>query len=414
MGRFIGVRPRRKKTVEGEARPTQVAIIEKGKVKAYDLPNDQAELDFVFVKFPIRYRDVRPEDKMADFLRHQLKWRELEKGEDASTFPPDRVERLGKKKVFVVIKAPDEFEGPRAGDTIALPLGGSGDMFAYALARRAAEIKAAVLRTPFYRLKEARDEGSKDEDATLIAQLAQTRPEIFYPVRPRDLGIILMRELCRGRIMAMQARIACEQRLHEVLVGKVFTGTTPEAEIEKRFEAEKANDQILNNLVALEDEAEAKLVQAVEALEVYQRVFAPIEGVGPLTAARIIAGVVDIRRFKRDQFVSFCDVCPDDDGKFRRRRRGQAARGNPFVRQGFWLIIADQANRRPGSVWGDKLREVKAKQREKHPEVVIVNGKKRFTPGHIQRRAGWPTMVQLARWIYSQWSALERESESKE
>ena len=80
MGRFIGVRPRRKKTVEGEARPTQVAIIEKGKVKTYDLPNDQAELDFVFVKFPIRYRDVRPEDKMADFLRHQLKWRELEKG----------------------------------------------------------------------------------------------------------------------------------------------------------------------------------------------------------------------------------------------------------------------------------------------------------------------------------------------
>ncbi|MBI2100899.1 MAG: IS110 family transposase [Candidatus Vogelbacteria bacterium] len=411
MGRTIGIRHRRKKTAEGESRPTQVTIVDGDQVKTYNLPDDQAELDFVFGLFPTHWRDRLPQDQPRDFPRHQLKWRKLEADEDPATlFPPEWVEKRG-KKWYTVAKTPCEFEGLRPDDTIAMPFGGSGDMFAYALVRRAEAVGAEVLRLPFYRLKQERGK-NEEEDALLIARLVDRQRELFCSVQPRDKAIILMRELHRQRIKAMQARIACEQRLWQVCVGQIFTSLAVEVEIEKRFAEEKANDQILKNLLALEDEANARLAEAIQDLDVYQQVFAPIEGMGPQIAARIIAGIVDIRRFPdRDKFVAFCGVSPGADGKFRRHRLGETCNWSG-ARQGLWLMIREQANRRPDSVWGQRFREMKARQREKHPEEVIISGKRRFTDSHIHRRSSWPAMVKLARQIYREWRKLSNSTVS--
>lgn len=47
--RTIGIRHRRKRTAEGEARPTMVAIKnDDGSIKELELADDQAELDFAF------------------------------------------------------------------------------------------------------------------------------------------------------------------------------------------------------------------------------------------------------------------------------------------------------------------------------------------------------------------------------
>ena len=58
-------------------------------------------------------------------------------------------------------------------------------------------------------------------------------------------------------------------------------------------------------------------------------------------------------------------------------------------------------------MWGKKLREYKVKLREKHPEVVEVGGKKRYTDGHIHKMALWRTITKFAEWLYNEWWKLE-------
>lgn len=459
MGRTIGIRHRRKKTAEDEARPTQITIIEDGKEKSYKLVDDQAELDFVFGQLPIAFRDIDYSmDDLAGFAPHHVKWDELEKGEEAPSVPERFLKRVG-KKVFLVVKVPSAYEGLAPGDTVGMMLGGSGDMLAYAVVRRAEEIGAHVCRIPPFSLKSERAEDSKDDDSVLLAHLVATKPHLFYGVQSRDKKVILVRELYRQRMDAQKARIACELRFHQVFVGQIFTAVAAEAEIEKQFEKAKANDPILQNMFAIEKEADKKLKTAIEDLDVYNRVFSPIEGVGPQTSARIIAGIVDIRRFAdRDKFVAFCGTSPSRDGKFRRQRRNEVGNWSPSVRQGLYLIISDQANKRPNSEWGKRLREVKAKLREKHPvptKIIIEtyvkeNGERvtkyfdappdhlypkkgvpatktehvgagvpvrrvtrkvalRYTDGHIHKMAVWKTATKLARYMYGEWTKLENE-----
>jgi transposase len=410
MGRTIGIRHRRKKTVEDEARPTQMTIVEDGKEKSYKLPDDQAELDFVFGQFPIAFRDVDyGMDDLATFALHHVKWNEVKKGEEVPAVPERYLKKLG-KKVLVAVKVPSAYEGLALGDTVGMMLGGSGDMLAYAIVRRAEEIGAQVCRIPPFSLKAEREEDSKDDDSVPLARLVATKPQLFYGVQSRDKKVILVRELYRERMDAQKARIACELRFRQVFVGQIFTAVAPEAEIEKLFEVAKSNDPILQNMFALEKEANKKLESALENLDVYNSVFAPLEGVGPQTSARILTGIVDIRRFaNRDKFVAFCGTSPNKDGKFRRKRRGEVGNWTPSVRQGLYLIISDQANKRPDSVWGKRLREVKAKLREKHPEAVVIDGKKRFTDGHIHKMAVWKTATELARYIYCEWTKLEND-----
>ncbi|MBI5732059.1 MAG: hypothetical protein HY982_01730, partial [Candidatus Magasanikbacteria bacterium] len=80
MARFLGIRHRVKKTSQGEARPTIVAIINDGETILRELPDDQAELDFAYCKFPIAFRPVEHEEDLAVFPAHQIKWRKLKKG----------------------------------------------------------------------------------------------------------------------------------------------------------------------------------------------------------------------------------------------------------------------------------------------------------------------------------------------
>lgn len=354
MSRTIGIRHRVKKTAQGEARPTQVCILANSQTTNLKLETETDELDFV--------------------------------------------------------------KGLQSGDKIAMILGGSGDNLAFALARRSQEIGASVHRIPPFAFKAVREKATA-EDAILLANLLSESPSSFYEVGPRDLSLIWLRECLRSRVDAMKARIACEQRLRQHLIGAIFCspeGKFPEGDIEKQFDKAKANDKIYLALVAEENKRERELVKACEALDVYTKLFKPVVGLGPMIASRIIGAVIDIRRFEtKAKFRAFCGVHVLGDGRFPRRRNNFVANWNGDCRQAFFLL-GDQFNRRPNSVWGQKLLAAKAKYRASHPEVLEVDGKKRFTNGHIHKMATWYTLGKFAEWLFKEWWELEKATTKNE
>lgn len=350
MTRYIGIRHRVKVTANGDASPTEIIVRKQGRVTARSLATEEDELQFVL-------NDLRPND------------------------------------------------------TIAMLLGGSGDYLAYALSRRADEVGARVLRIPPFSFSAWRGAGSKDNDAFLLAEMAEAEPGLFYSVTDRDRDLIRVREALFARQDAMKARIACEQRIRSRIIGQIFCrpdGLYPEGGIEKLYDAAKANDAILAALISEEEKRNRDLAKAVERLPVYRELFKPIEGVGPRIAAAILGGIIDIRRFETDaKLKAYCGVHVLPDGRFARKRAGAVANWNSDIRQAL-VLVAQQFQYRPNSRWGQYLRQMKAELRKRHPEPVIVDGKKRYSDGHINKMAEWRTLSRFVEWLHREWWKLER------
>lgn len=450
MTRFLGIRHRVKQTAQGEGRPTVVAIIDDGKTILRELPDDQAELDFVYCKFPIAFRSVEHDEDLTAFPSHHIVWRKLKKGEKIRNFNRQHVSKVD-GETRVADKVPSDYDGLKASDTVGLVLGGSGDRLAAALSRRGEDINATVWRIPSFRMKDLRGDSQKEYDAGLLAQLVRDRRHLFYQVEVRDRALIMVDEALRARQEAMASRIACEQRLRSNFVGSIFlseSGLYPEGQIEDEFNRRAASDVILQNLRKEEARRDADLKKAVEATALWERIFAPIEGVGPRLAASFIAAIGDIRRFETDaKLKAFCGVHVLDDGRFPRKRSGEVANWNPSLRQALYLL-GDQFNRRPGSVWGLKQREYKVKLRAAHPYPVLVvknggpdqyfelvpdtfehdkktgiytfiesgvkvKGTQRYGDGHIQKMATWRTLTKFVEWLHREWWKLEREYQAE-
>lgn len=400
--RIIGLVPRIKRTADGKPSPTTVAIWDTEATTApiyrpqVELEDEQDELDFVLGVYPVRMRAVV-------------------KGEDLSGFREHHIAR--EKETKVPVKVPSAYEGLKQGDVIVLSLGGSGDNLSFALSRHGEKIGALVLRCPPSILAKSRNEHTtvdekESDDSKLLVELLKKSPEVFYPVFVRERDLTYMRECLRVRIDAMKARIACEQRLRQRFIGKIFCnpdGLFPEGAIEKAFDGEKTTDAILLALEREELTANQRLEASCKKLEVYRELFAPITGVGPAIASRLISSIQDIRRFETKwKLRKFCGVHCMDDGRFPRRRSNELANWNPDARQALYLL-ADQFNRRPDTKWGEKLKANKGYYRLKHPaEVVCENGKKKYTKAHIHKMGIWKTLGEFVEWLFEAWWELER------
>jgi len=212
-----------------------VVIVEDGNTVAYDLDTETDELDWLMGRHPVKFRKVVDGEDLSQFLDHHII-------RDKKTDKPTRV--------------PAEFDGFKAGDTVAMILGGSGGPFAFALSRRGEEVGAKVMRITPFDLKAART-GDKTGDAGLLAYLIQAWPDLFCETGPRDRNLIMLRECLTARTDSMKARIGCEQRLRQHVIGMTFCnpeGRYPEGSVEKEFEGRKASDAILNALIEEEDE----------------------------------------------------------------------------------------------------------------------------------------------------------------
>lgn len=410
--RFIGIRHRIKVTADGEARPTQLFIIDEadtvlddGDERVLELATEDDELDFALARLPLTWKTVETYEEVKQYPPHHRQSR-LKPGSPKFSEAYDDY----------TWKVPATYTGLQPGDTVAMVLGGSGDNFAFALSRKSDEIDAKVLRIPPFLLKKERTNGSKDEDAGLLARLAQEKPELFYVVTPRDRSLIGVSEAIRARTDAMKDRIACEQRLRQRTIGLAFRsqdGLFPEGSITVFYDNQKASDAILKALETEEGRREREVAKALVGLDVWEQVLNPVEGCGPLIGARIIAAIIDIRRFERkEQLVAFCGVHVLTDGAFVRRRKGQTCNWHPDARQALYLL-GDQMVRRKESVWGQKLLDNKAKFRERHPEPIRTSeGKLRYNNGHIHKMAIWRTITQFVKWLHAEWWKLEGVEES--
>lgn len=281
--RNIGFRHRVKQTAAGEARPSQIAILTPGKdkVKTFNLETETDEVDFVCGRYPTKWRDVVEGEDLSQFTKHHI--RPVKKGSQQ-------------------MKVPAEYEGLKSGDAVAAALGGSGGLFVLACARRGETVGANAFRITPGDLKDNREGDDKDGDAELMVRLLLTKPELFYAVRERDRDAILITERLRARTEAMKARIACGQRLRQQAIGEAFRqASEPDFEglgdIELAYDQLMATDIVFVNLAKEEERRLRDLITAVEAMDVYAEILSPVEGVGAATAARIIAGIGDIRRF---------------------------------------------------------------------------------------------------------------------
>lgn len=301
--RTIGIRHQRKRTVGGAARPTQIAIYNGAKRPlVLDLEDTQAELDFVVGQLPLKWRVVEPDEDLEGVPERHIKWKNTKaKKNDKPEGVPDSHLRLEKGTWRQATKVASHYEGLRTGDSIAMVLGGSGDTFAAALTTRATRMGAAVYRISPHMLHDLRLDDDKDQDAHLLAQTLTQRPALFYRSRPREAAIVHVKERWDLLWQATQARIACEQRLHQQAVGKAFREAGDvdggNAALEHAYDQLKANDETFQNLLAAERRCERELDKAVKRTDVWQKVFADVEGIGPRLAGRIIAAVGDIRRF---------------------------------------------------------------------------------------------------------------------
>jgi hypothetical protein len=404
-GRIIGVIHRVKQSKEGAAKPTKVWMSDG---KSYDLETETDELDFVLGRFPIKFQAV------------------VEGEEIKNPYPWQAVVKEG-----VVKKVPVLWDGLKADDTVVMVCGGSGDRLAYAIARHGEQIGANIFRLASFRLKNERKENSKDNDHQLLVALFQSNPEIFQSVAPRDLDLIRVRELYFRRQEAMNARMGCAQRLHQRFIGGIFLndeGKYPEGILEDQFDAAKASDTILSLYVKEEMVAEKNLKQTVQAMPVWQEIFEPIEGVGEMIAARLIAAVADIRRFGNDaKFKAYLGVHVLPDGRFPRDRRKtgeekeKSSSGPDWSREArkAMYLLGDQFKYRPNSVWGLKLREYKVKLRAKHPDILCQEcgkpwdlceskktHKRKYMDGHIHKMATWRTLTKFAEKLFRDWKRL--------
>lgn len=347
----MGITHRVKQTKSGEARPTLVATRQNGTSKELKLKDEDAELEFI-------QKDLHP------------------------------------------------------GDTVAMLLGGSGDRFAASLGKQAQRISAKLIRIPPFVLQQQRTvfnaEPSRDHFSLL--QIAEEFPHLCYAFREVDRELIWVKETYFARQEAQDARIQCENRIRARLIGRIFLsdeGGFPEGKLADLFDDEKANDKILQALIEEEKLRNRDLKKAVHRLPVWHKVFAPIEGCGETIAAGLVAAIGDIRRFEtKAKLKAFCGVHVNEDGGFVRRRTGQVANWHSEARQALYLL-ADQFNRRPESTWGQKLRGYKAALRSRHPEVVMLNGKKRYTDGHIHKMGMWRTITRFVESLHAEWSKLE-------
>ncbi|MEK7162614.1 MAG: transposase, partial [Patescibacteria group bacterium] len=227
----------------------------------------------------------------------------------------------------------------------------------------------------------------------------------------RDRALIRLREAYSARRYVQKDRIACEQRLYQQVIGRIFLtedGRYPEGLIEDAYDQAKANDRILTTLIEEEAVRERELKKVIQKLPIWKELFEKIEGCGEVLAAGIVAAAGDIRRFATPaKLKAYLGVHLLPDGSFPRKRLGKVANWKNEGRQALFLL-SEQFNYRPDSEWGKKLRKFKQNYRARHPKVVEVEGKKRYTDAHIHKTGRWRTLTRFVERLWKDWTKLEK------
>lgn len=159
-----------------------------------ELPNEDAELDFVRGVYPTGYRNIRPDEDISGYAPRHILYRSLKPTDNLNSIHPTHLREEG-EEVQVASRVPSGYSGLEPRDRVVMMLGGSGDNLCFALARMGEQIGSTVSRIPpFVYQREAQDEfgnRDKEKDAENLANLWLRSPSLFYDIRPRDLNAFI-------------------------------------------------------------------------------------------------------------------------------------------------------------------------------------------------------------------------------
>jgi len=450
VSRFVGLRPRVKQTVSGEARPTQVVVIDAkdGGVKSYDLKTEDDEFDFIVNgKWPVhgKFRDVKDGEDLSRFLPHHI-------------IKDDPKAAARKNRPLKPDQVPVGYDGLTAGDAVAMCLGGlGGDILALAICRHGKKRGFSGFQIPSFRLKEIRGQGKKDDDAMLLASLLRDQPGEFQEISDLDQGVVSARISASRRHDLLETRMVIAQQSAAAFKFRAFcTGEGGVADVGfgKALELAEKNDTVLRAIYAEETVLERGCEKACQRLPIYTDVLEPQKGIGPLTSVVIIGTIGNVRRFPTvGKFKAYCGLHVTADGRFPRQRRGERSAWNRGLRQVFFNI-GESFNKFPDGFWGARLRVNKAMYQARHPHPVLreisgyksigvkaeaiytgrefplvpgsyslnedvyhltlpdggtadIKGVRKYTLAHIQKMAVWRTVSEFAEWLYWRWTLLE-------
>lgn len=411
MKRTIAIKHRIKKTAKGEDHPTLVLIKPlEGPIQNIKLEDEDAEMDFLLGRYPLRFRKATSADKMSDFPEHHLMMEEFDEAEHGVV--PDHHKKKVGKKTYVLAKVPDITIGLQAEDTVITALGGSGDYLAFAMSKKLEMLRGGtnVMRIAQRHIKDEREKQAPDqiselppadeeedstedstqsrpkvniwEDLDILLKLYEDRPGDFYPVTLKTRQVIGSGQLLRNREQVQKTRKAVAMQVRQLGIGEIFIredGHFPEGSIAKELKTREASDDILSAIEQREGRYDRDLAAGIENVPIYKALFEGIEGVGPVIAGSIICAIGDIHRFVRTggnlrhragKLKKFCGVAPQD-GKLPRKTAGQTLGFNPHIRQALYKF-GDQMVKRPGSTWGLRLAENKAHYLAKFPFETLV------------------------------------------
>ncbi len=303
MARIIGIRHRVKKTTEGEARPTTIAMASDSGVVTLKLEEDQDEFDFLYNLFPTAYRAVEPHEDISNVKMHHRRTRRLKDEERPDAFCPAHIVTDG-KKLSVTTHVPSHYDGLQANDIVLTILGGSGAQFVHALSNIGdiRGLNTQVFGIPPFSFNDLRGSRDKDDDHLTLIEIFRARPSAFYLIDKRERDVIAVAEALAWREDCQGDRIACQQRLYQRLRRQIFLsveGGYPEGTIADRYDQLKANDTLLASLIKREEEANEAMAEAAMKLPIWKLVLNEVTGCGTRIAAGIIASIGDIRRFER-------------------------------------------------------------------------------------------------------------------
>jgi hypothetical protein len=103
-------------------------------------------------------------------------------------------------------------------------------------------------------------------------------------------------------------------------------------------------------------------------------------------AAQLLAQIDDIGKFATISKLWRFSVGSVIDGKVERNKKGEVSPFNRKLKSICWLV-SDQFVKQQTPMYVDLYYQEKDRQRELHPEKIVVDGKTMYNPGHIDNMA---------------------------
>ncbi|MFW6110162.1 MAG: hypothetical protein ACOC6Q_01930 [Patescibacteria group bacterium] len=305
----------------------------------------------------------------------------------------------------------DFINGLNSDDVLYIELGGPTNRFVLSVYDQGCR----VFRIPTSRLKQERVKKalSSEKDHLLMYLLSRETPDLFYPFLEPDKAVVELQFLVSAREKAQQARKQAVQRLTAAYQDLTLLE-------EQRFSDSELEAQVLSlpgiqEALRQEEKFTDRVERAVRNLDVYQAVFAPINGCGPQIGALLIAGIEDIRRFPSREnlanYTTYGFFKGVDDGttgvpKLKRyARKYNGLNANLALSQAVWKFTR-QVWRYGRHNWLGKQMILArlAKERENNPGLVY--------PHCVARALRWYGQKFL-HLVYSRWNAFLEEGNLK-